>query len=98
MEMTTQTSWTQGRRWERQAPGRPLSSAGERVLLALIGLCPKPADESSTHAIAAAIGAKPGAAKLALRGLSRRRLADAYEDDAVWTPTIAGRWRAAEVG
>ncbi len=90
------TAPSPGSRWER-VPARPLSPAGERVLAALAELCPGAGQESTTRAIAEAVELKPGATKLVLQGLARRKLAFAYEGDTVWSPTVSGRQWAAEV-
>jgi hypothetical protein len=83
-------------RWSRM-PGSPLTEAQERALFALIALCPDVGSESPLHPIAERAELAPGPAKLALRGLERRRMAWLHEDaeGALWTPTQIGRDHAA---
>lgn len=76
-------------------PGKPLTPAGVRALLALVEQCPGPGDESQLPQLAEAIGQKAGAARLALEALGRRGLATAYDDGQAWSPTFSGRARAA---
>ena len=87
-------------RWSR-VPGPPLTDAQERVLLALVELCPDVGSEAQLRPIAAAAGTPPGPASLAMRGLVRRRMAWKHDgeegDEPAWTPTHAGRDAAAIV-
>lgn len=84
-------------RWSR-VPGPPLTDAQERVLVALVELCPEIHHEASLRPIADAAGLPPGPASLALKGLERRRMAWRHDDEGTapaWTPTQAGRGNAA---
>ena len=78
----------------RHAPGRPLSFAQKRALVALVRLCPDMGDEADAGAVARSSGLKPNAAVLALRGLVRRNLALAHEAPEAWSPTMTGRGMA----
>ena len=83
-------------RWSR-VPGRPLTDAQERVLRALVDLCPGVGQEAGLRAIADRAGLPPGPASLALRGLERRRMAWKHENagtNPAWTPTQDGRSHA----
>lgn len=76
-------------------PGRPLSLAQKRALVALVRACRELGSEAAASRVAAASGLKPNVAVLALRGLERRRLvvrhAGAHE---TWSPTMTGRGMA----
>ena len=91
------TGQQQGR-WTR-VPGAPLTEAQERTLFALIALCPEVGSEAPLHPVAEGADLAPGPAKLALRGLERRRMAFLHEDGdvALWSPTQIGRDHAAEL-
>ena len=86
-------------RWSR-VPGPPLTDAQQRMLIALVDLCPELGREAALRPVADRAGLKPGPATLALRGLVRRRMAWKHEgggDEPGWTPTQAGRDLAASV-
>ena len=78
-------------------PQRPLTTAQERSLVALVALCPDMGEEASAAAVAAESGLRHGATTLALRGLERRRLVTGHGDDHMpqcWAPTMIGRAQA----
>ena len=78
-------------------PQRPLTTAQERSLVALVELCPGLGEEASAAAVAAHSGLRHGATTLALRGLERRRLVNGHDDDQApqcWAPTMTGRAQA----
>jgi hypothetical protein len=75
----------------RHAPGRPLSLAQKRVLVALVGSCPELGGEAAVAEITARTGLKPNAVVLALQGLVRRRLAVGHTEPEAWSPTLSGR-------
>jgi hypothetical protein len=80
-------------RWSR-VPGPPLTEAQQRVLVALVDLCPEIHHEAALRPIAERAGLPPGPASLALKGLERRRMAWRHDDDGAepaWTPTQTGR-------
>ena len=86
-------------RWSR-VPGPPLTAAQERVLLALVDLCPTVGREATLKPIAERAAMSPGPATLALRGLVRRRMAWNHAEDgeeSAWTPTQPGRQLAQQV-
>ena len=78
----------------RHAPGRPLSFAQKRVLVALVRACPGMGDEADVARLARSSGVKPNAVVLALGALVRRRLAIAHEAPEAWSPTMTGRGMA----
>jgi hypothetical protein len=72
-----------------------LTGAQERVLVALVCLCPEIGRETTLHPVAQRAGLTPGPAMLALRGLERRRMvwkhdADGETPGPTWTPTQGG--------
>ena len=69
-----------------------LNGAQQRVLVALVELCPGAGEDIPGSRVAVAAGMTPGPVKLALGGLRRRRLVD-HTDDAgdSWAPTFSGR-------
>ena len=73
----------------------PLNGAQQRVLVALVELCPGPGRGACGARVAHVAGMTPGPVKLALGGLRRRRLVD-HADDAGdhWCPTFTGRVEA----
>ncbi len=74
------------------SPSRPLSDAQQRVLLALVDLCPDLGAEVEMGVVAAAAGVKPSATTLALGGLRRRRFVEAEgSQPQMWHPTFGGR-------
>ena len=75
----------------RHAPGRPLSLAQKRTLVALARSCPNMGDEIGLSPICELTGLKPNAVALALQGLVRRKLAVAHRDPDAWAPTLSGR-------
>jgi hypothetical protein len=86
-------------RWSR-VPGAPLTEAQERILLALVDLCPRVGTEAALQPIASRARMQPGPATLALRGLVRRRMAwmhDEEGEESAWTPTQPGRQLAETV-
>ena len=78
----------------RHAPGRPLSLAQKRALVALVRTCERMGSETDAGAVAAVSGLKPNVAVLALHGLVRRKLAVRYDDPETWSPTLSGRGMA----
>lgn len=79
----------------RHAPGRPLSLAQKRALVALVRLCPALGGEADAPAVAYLSGLKPNVTVLALHGLARRQLAVRYDGGPeAWAPTMAGRGMA----
>jgi hypothetical protein len=85
----------------QRPPGRPLTRAQERSLVALVALCPGLGEEASAAAVAAASGLRHGATTLALRGLERRRLVTSHGEDEIpqcWAPTLTGRAEAKHLG
>jgi hypothetical protein len=84
----------------QRPPGRPLTRAQERSLVALVALCPGLGEEATAAAVAAASGLRHGATTLALRGLERRRLVHGHGDDGdprCWSPTMTGRAQAKQL-
>lgn len=80
-------------------PGRPLTPAQRRVVIALVEACPTLGQELSAREIADAARMAGGATTLALRGLERRQLVVSHgPDDESWSPTLPGRARARELG
>ena len=74
-----------------------MTEAQERVLVALVGLCPEIHHEALLRPIADRAGLPPGPASLALKGLERRRMAWRHDEEGAeptWTPTQAGRGAA----
>lgn len=73
----------------------PLNGAQQRVLAALVELCPRPGQDAGSARVAHTAGMTPGPVTLALGGLRRRRLVD-HADDAgdTWSPTFSGRVEA----
>lgn len=79
----------------RHAPGRPLSLAQKRALVALVRLCGELGSEVEAGTVAQLSGLKPNVTVLALHGLVRRQLAIRYaEGGEAWAPTMAGRGMA----
>ena len=79
-------------------PGRPLTPAQRRALIALVDACSALGQEVSSKAVADAARMAGGATTLALRGLERRQLVVRHEvDDDLWSPTLPGRARAREL-
>ena len=78
----------------RHAPGRPLSFAQKRALVALVSECEELGSEVTTTEVSERTGLKPNAAALALQGLVRRRLADRHDGPEAWSPTLSGRGMA----
>jgi hypothetical protein len=85
-------------------PGPPLTDAQERVLIALVDLCPELGQEAPLHPIAERASLPPGPATLAMRGLERRRMVWRQEEgdedpggEPCWTPTGPGRDHARAV-
>jgi hypothetical protein len=82
-------------RVHQHTPGRPLSLAQKRVLVALVRSCPDLGNEADVDAVAHVSGVKPNAVVLALQGLERRMLAVGHADaPPTWSPTLTGRNRA----
>ena len=76
----------------RHAPGRPLSLAQKRALVALVRLCGPLGSETEASEVRRLTGLKQNAAVLALQGLERRRLAVMHPDvPPMWSPTLSGR-------
>jgi hypothetical protein len=77
-------------------PGKPLSLAQKRALVALVRLCPELGSEAGPDAVSNVSGLKPNAAVLALQGLERKKLAVGHHDagPSTWSPTLTGRNRA----
>ncbi|HEV3001003.1 MAG TPA: hypothetical protein VGW75_09725 [Solirubrobacteraceae bacterium] len=76
----------------RHAPGRPLSLAQKRALVALVRLCPELGSESGAPGVAYLSGLKPNVSVLALHGLQRRQLAVRHGGKPeAWAPTMSGR-------
>lgn len=72
-----------------------LNGAQQRVLAALVELCPGPGHDVGGARVAHAAGMTPGPVKLALGGLRRRRLVDHADDSGdTWSPTFTGRVEA----
>ena len=76
----------------KSIPGRPLSLAQKRALVALAALCGPMGSEAEAGVVAEATGLKPNVTVLALQGLARRQLAVAHrEHPPAWSPTLSGR-------
>jgi hypothetical protein len=75
----------------RHAPGRPLTLAQKRTLVALVRACPDMGDEAGGDVVSALSGIKPNATVLTLQGLVRRKLAVEHLDPPAWSPTLSGR-------
>ena len=76
----------------RHAPGRPLSLAQKRALVALVRLCGPLGSEVEACTVSYVTGLKPNVTVLALQGLERRRLAVGHPDNPpTWSPTLSGR-------
>jgi DNA-binding MarR family transcriptional regulator len=79
-------------------PGRPLTPAQRRALIALVEACPTLGQEVPSKAVADAARMAGGATTLALRGLERRQLVVRHDvDEECWSPTLPGRARAREL-
>lgn len=79
----------------RHAPGRPLSLAQKRALVALVRLCGDMGAEAEAGAVAELSGLKPNVTVLALHGLERRQLAvRCGHRPETWGPTMSGRGMA----
>jgi len=79
-------------------PGRPLTPAQRRVLIALVDACPTLGQEVASKSVADAAKMAGGATTLALRGLERRQLVVRHDsEDECWSPTLPGRARAREL-
>ena len=75
----------------RYAPGRPLTLAQKRTLVALVRACPAMGEEACADVVSELSGIKPNATVLTLQGLVRRKLAVEHEDPQAWSPTLSGR-------
>lgn len=74
--------------------GPPLTQPQQRVLAALVSLCPEAGAETDARAVAEAAGLRLGSVVLVLRALDKRRLAVVHDGDPpVWSPTMEGRTR-----
>lgn len=78
----------------RHAPGRPLTLAQKRTLVALVRACPDLGGEAGADAVGRLSGIKPNATVLTLQGLVRRKLAIEHADPQAWSPTMSGRGMA----
>jgi hypothetical protein len=96
MSMSTHTSHSPDRpyrvikRHDRFA--RPLTKPQERVLAALVHLCPGSGSETTARAVALSAGTRHGSVVLMLRNLEQLRLAIEHEDG-IWSPTGLARAR-----
>ena len=83
---------------DRPLPGRPLTPAQGRALIALVDCCPALGHEVSAKAVADSAHMAGGATTLALRGLGRRQFAVSHgTDEDFWSPTLTGRAKAREL-
>ena len=78
-------------------PGRPLTVAQRRVLVALVEECTALGQEVTTQGVADLAKTARGAATLALRGLVRRQLVVTHDAELTWSPTLTGRAKAREL-
>ncbi len=78
----------------RHAPGRPLTLAQKRTLVALVRACPEMGDEAGGDVVSRISGIKPNATVLTLQGLVRRKLAIEHANPQAWSPTMSGRGMA----
>ena len=79
----------------RQAPGRPLSLAQQRALVALVRVGGELGSEVEAGMVARVSGLRPNVVVLALHGLVRRQLAVRHEgSEETWSPTLSGRGMA----
>ncbi len=101
--MTAQPAPTHPYRVTRRTDlsGRPLKAPQQRVLEALVELCPDPGNEATAREVAHAAGQRVGAVVVVLRSLTGLRFATAFDDGehaVAWAPTLTGRNRAGSVG
>ena len=82
--------------------GRPLKAPQQRVLEALVELCPDPGNEATAREVAHAAGERVGPVVVVLRSLAGLRFVAAHDDGddraITWAPTLTGRNRAGSVG
>ena len=78
--------------------GRPLTRSQQRVLAALVHLCPTAGGEVTARDVARAAGSRLGAVVVVLQSLVDLRFVTRFDGDdeqpTVWTPTMTGRARA----
>jgi hypothetical protein len=78
--------------------GRPLTRSQQRMLAALVHLCPTSGSEVTARDVAKAAGSKLGAAVIVLHSLVELRFVACFDEDdeqpITWTPTMTGRARA----
>ena len=81
----------------REFTGPRLTASQQRVLAALVSVCPDSGCDASARTVADAAGLRLGSVVLVLRSLEKMRLAhvlpgEAGEDEG-WAPTLTGRSR-----
>jgi DNA-binding MarR family transcriptional regulator len=78
--------------------GRPLTRSQQRILAALVHLCPRSGCETTARDVAKAAGSKHGAVVIVLQSLAELRFVTCFDEDddqpTTWTPTMSGRARA----
>ena len=78
--------------------GRPLTRSQQRILAALVHLCPRSGSDVTAREVAKAAGSKLGAVVIVLHSLADLRFVTCFAEDEdqpiTWTPTMTGRARA----
>jgi hypothetical protein len=74
--------------------GPPLTQSQQRVLSALVALCPDAGCDVDARAVSEAADLRLGSVVVVLRSLEKRKLALMHEGDPEgWAPTLTGRSR-----
>ena len=74
--------------------GPPLTQSQQRVLSALVSLCPEAGRDVDARAVSEVAELRLGSVVVVLRSLEKRKLALVHEGDPEgWAPTMTGRSR-----
>lgn len=79
---------------ERDFVGPPITPSQQKVLTALVNLCPDDGNDATARQVADEAYIRLGSVVVVLRSLVKRRLALLHEDtEDHWSPTMSGRAR-----